>query len=75
MMKVTVTTVGEAEGLILSDEAKARLNAQKGDELYLSEAPDGALRITPHDPEFERQMALAEQVMQDDHDILQVLAK
>jgi hypothetical protein len=48
---------------------------QKGDTLYLTEAPDGAMRITPYNPEFERQMLLAESIMHDDREILRVLAK
>ena len=33
------------------------------------------MRITPYNPEFERQMALAEAIMHDDREILRVLAK
>ena len=75
MLIFKVTTVGAFEGLILNEEAKRILNVQKGDTLYLTEAPDGAMRITPYNPEFERQMALAESIMHDDHEILRVLAK
>ena len=56
-------------------KAKRILNVQKGDTLYLTEAPDGAMRITPYSPEFERQMALSESIMHDDREILKVLAK
>jgi putative addiction module antidote len=75
MLTFKVTTVGASEGFILNKEAKLRLNVQKGDTLYLTEAPDGALRITAYDPEFARQMALAESVMHDDREILRVLAQ
>ena len=75
MLTFKVTTVGASEGFILNKEAKLRLNVQKGDTLYLTEAPDGALRITPYDPEFARQMALAESIMHDDREILRVLAQ
>lgn len=75
MLKFKVTTVGTSEGLILNKEAKRILNVQKGDTLYLTEAPDGAMRITPYNPEFERQMALAESIMHDDLEILRALAK
>ena len=46
MLTFKVTTVGASEGFILNKEAKLRLNVQKGDTLYLTEVPDGALRIT-----------------------------
>lgn len=75
MLTFKVTTVGASEGFILNKEAKLRLNVQKGDMLYLTEAPDGALRITPYDPDFARQMALAESIMHDDREILRVLAQ
>ena len=75
MLTCKVTTVGASEGCILNKEAKARLGVQKGDTLYLTEAPDGALRITPYNPDFQRQMALAEKIMHDDREILKVLAQ
>lgn len=75
MLTFKVTTVGGSEGFILNKEAKLRLNVKKGDTLYLTEAPDGALRITPYDPEFARQMAMAEGVMHDDREVLRILAQ
>lgn len=75
MLTFKVTTVGASEGLILNKEAKRILNVKKGDTLYLTEAPDGALRITPYNPEFERQMTQAESIMHDDREILRILAK
>jgi putative addiction module antidote len=75
MLKFKVTTVGASEGLILNKEAKRILNVKKGDTLYLTEAPDGAMRITPNNPEFARQMAVAEAIMDDDREILRELAK
>jgi putative addiction module antidote len=75
MLTFKVTTVGASEGFILNKEAKAKLNVQKGDTLYLTEAPDGGLRITPYNPDFQRQMSLAEQIMHDDREILRALAK
>ena len=74
MLKLRVTTVGASAGVILPKEALARLKVAKGDVLYLTEAPDG-YRLTPLDPDFERQMAAAETIMQDDRDILHALAK
>jgi putative addiction module antidote len=75
MLTLKVTTIGSSEGVILNKEAKAKLGVQKGDTLYLTEAPDGSLRITPYNPDFKRQMELAEQLMHDDREILRVLAK
>jgi putative addiction module antidote len=75
MLKFEVITVGTSEGLILNKEAKRILNVKKGDTLYLTEAPDGAMRITSYNPDFERQMGLAETILHDDREILRALAK
>ena len=75
MLTFKVTTVGSSSGFILTKEAMARLKVSKGDTLYLTEAPDGGYRLTPYNPEVERQMRLAEDIMLEDRDILRVLAK
>lgn len=75
MLTLKVTTVGASAGVILNKETMAHLKVQKGDTLYLTEAPDGSYRLTPYNPTFERQMALAEAIMHDDRDILRALAK
>jgi putative addiction module antidote len=75
MLAFKVTTVGASAGLILTKEAMARLKVQKGDTIYLTEAPDGGYRLTPYNPDFQRQMACAEQIMHDDRDILRALAE
>jgi putative addiction module antidote len=75
MLTAKVTTVGSSSGIILNREVMTRLGVRKGDVLYLTEAPDGGYRITPYNPEFERQMKLAEEIMHDDREILRALAK
>lgn len=59
MMKFKFPTVGGSEGFILKKEAKAKLNVARV--TFLTEAPDGALRITAYDPDFETQMKLVAQ--------------
>jgi len=75
MLAFKVTTVGASAGFILTKEAMARLNVQKGDTVLLTEAPGGGYRLPPYNPDFERQMKLAETIMHDDRDILRALAK
>ena len=53
----------------------AHLKIKKGDLLYLTEAADGGYRLTPYNPEFARQMPLAEDIMHDDRKVLRALAK
>lgn len=69
-----ITKIGNSAGVVLPKELLAKLRAGVGDTLYVSEAPDG-IRITATDPSFEARMALAEQIMREDRDILRVLAK
>lgn len=75
MLSFKITTIGSSSGVILTKEAMARLRVRKGDRLFLTEAPDGGYRLTPHDPEFARQMDLAEEIMHDDREVLKALAK
>ncbi len=75
MLSLKITAVGTSAGVILTKEALAALRVQQGDRLYLTPAPGGGFRITPYDPDFERQMALAETVMHDDREVLRTLAK
>jgi putative addiction module antidote len=75
MLSFKVTTVGASAGFILTKEVMARLKIKKGDTIYLTEAPDGSYRLTPYNPEFERQMTLAEDIMHEDREILHALAK
>ncbi|MGD0911713.1 MAG: AbrB/MazE/SpoVT family DNA-binding domain-containing protein [Terracidiphilus sp.] len=73
-MKLKVTTVGSSAGVVLPKEVLTKLRVVKGDFVFLTESPDG-FRITPYDPEFEEDMALARQVMRKRRDLLHELAK
>ena len=75
MRSLKITTVGASAGVILNKEVMAHLKVRKGDTLYLTEAPDGGYRLTPYDPDFARQMALAEDIMHDDREVLRALAR
>ncbi len=73
-MKLKVTTVGSSAGVVFPKEILTKLKVVKGDFVFLTESPDG-FRITPYDPEFEEDMALARQVMRKRRDLLHELAK
>lgn len=72
---VKLIAVGNSTGVVFPKDILTRLRVDRGDMLYISETADGGVRLTPFDPEFERQMKLAEDVMREDRDILRVLAK
>ncbi len=69
-----ITRIGNSAGIILPKEVLARLRVGPGDELYVSEAPDG-IRLTATDPSFAEKMEVAEKIMREDRDILRELAK
>jgi len=66
--------IGNSVGVILPKDVLAKLRVREGDKLYLTEAPDG-YRISQYDPEFARQMEVAEEVMRRRRDALRELAK
>jgi putative addiction module antidote len=74
MVKITVRKIGNSLGVILPAEATATLRVTEGDQLFLTETPDG-FRITPYDPEFERKMKIAEEGMRRYKNALRELAK
>jgi putative addiction module antidote len=69
-----ITRIGNSAGIVLPKEILARLRVDIGDEVYVSETPEG-LRVTASDPDFAALMDMAEGIMRKDRDILKVLAK
>lgn len=58
MFKLKVTTVGNSTGVVLPKEVLAKMQVEKGDNLYLTPTPNG-FEITPYNPEFEQEMAIS----------------
>ena len=75
MQQLKITAIGNSAGVILPRDVLARLKLDKGDTLFLIETADGGYRITPYDPDFEAQTAVARQVMTDRRAVLHELAK
>ena len=74
MTVLKITTVGNSVGIILPKEILERLRVKRGDNLYAIETKNG-IELTAYDPEFARQVELAERVMREDRDALRRLAK
>ena len=68
-----ITKVGNSAAIILPKDVLARLRVSQGDTIYATEAPDG-IRLTAANPDFAAQMAIVEQIMREDRDILRALA-
>ena len=74
-MKLEVKKIGNSTGLILPKELLARLRLDQGDWVYVTELPDGGVRLTPTDPTFEKGMEIAERAMKTYRNALAELAK
>lgn len=74
MIALKLTKIGNSVGAVFPKEVLARMHVDAGDVVYLTEAPDG-IRVTPYNPEFERQMSLAENLMKKRRTVLHELAK
>lgn len=74
-MKLEIKKIGNSTGLILPKELLARLNLQQGQWVYVTELPDGGIRLTPYDPDFEKAMAVVDDLMVEYRDTLKALAK
>jgi len=74
MVKLKLRKIGNSLGTILPQEALARLRLAEGDTLFMTEAP-GGYRITPYDPDIEKQMTKARQIMKKRRHVLRELAK
>jgi putative addiction module antidote len=75
MLDMKVRKVGNSLGVVLPKEVLSRLNVQEGDKVFLTEAPDGSYRITPYDPEFEKQINIGKTFMARYRNTLRALAK
>jgi putative addiction module antidote len=74
-MKLEIKKIGNSTGLILPRELLAKLNLQQGQWVYVTELPDGGVRLTPYDPDFENAMAIVDDLMVEYRDTLKALAK
>lgn len=74
MLKVKVTAIGNSMGIVLPKEALMKLNAEKGDELFLVDGPEG-LTLTPYQQDFATQLEAAEKFMKKYRNALHELAK
>ena len=74
MTTLRLTAIGNSTGVVLPKEILARLRVEKGDALYVLETR-GGIELTSFDPEFARQMDLAEEIMRKERDVLRKLAE
>jgi putative addiction module antidote len=74
MVSLKLTRVGNSVGVVFPKDTLARLKLGAGDTVFLTESPDG-FRLTPYDPDFGAQIAVAEKVLKRRRAALRELAK
>jgi putative addiction module antidote len=74
-VKIEVKKIGNSTGLILPKELVSRLNLEQGQWLHVQEIPEGGVRLTPYDPDFDAAMELVDEIMDEYRDTLRALAK
>ena len=75
VLELKLRKVGNSIGIVLPKEALARLNADEGDAIYLTESTDGGFRVTATNPEFAQKMKVAEPLSRRYRHALKELAK
>jgi putative addiction module antidote len=66
--------VGNSVGATFPKEMLSALKVEGGDSLTVTQSPDG-YRITPYNPEIEKQISAGREVMSEFRDTLRALAK
>jgi putative addiction module antidote len=74
-IQTKVRKIGNSLGIVLPKEALQSLKVAEGDVLYLTEAPEGSLRMTPEKPGFQEKMDMAESLMNRYRNAFRELAK
>jgi len=74
-VETKVRRIGNSLGIVLPKEALNALKVKEGTTLYLTEAPEGALRVTPERPGFAEKMEIVDSLMQRYRNALRELAK
>ena len=74
-MKTKLRKIGNSYGIILPKEVLHTLQIKEGDTLYLTDAPEASLRITPERKGFEEKSAIAHDLMRRYRNALRELAR
>jgi putative addiction module antidote len=73
MVALKVRKIGNSVGVTFAREVLTAMHVAEGDTIFVTDAP-GGFRLTPYDPEFERQMGLAREIMKTNRNMLRELA-
>lgn len=74
MFETKIRKVGNSAVVTLSSEVLAAMDVKEGDSVYLTRADDGGMRLMAYDPALAAALQAAEDVMDENRDLLQALA-
>jgi putative addiction module antidote len=75
MVALKIRKVGNSLGLVLPKEVISRLRTGEGEDVFLLEGPNNTYQLTPFDPDFQKKMEKAEDIMARYRNTLRELAK
>lgn len=75
MTTLKLTQIGNSVGVILPKEILARLKLTKGDAVFVTDAPNGGVTLSPYDPAFDEQLELGREFMREYRETFKQLAK
>lgn len=74
MYKTKLSKIGNSYGVILPKEVIAHLNTKSDGKLFIIETANG-IEITSYDASFSEAISIAEQIMDDNKNVLKKLAE
>ena len=74
-IKIEIKKIGNSDGVLLPRELMQRLDLKRGQFLQVVELAGGGFQALPYDPDFERTLDIADEVMDEYRDTLAALAK
>lgn len=74
MKTVSIRQIGNSKGVIFPQEIINKLKCKTGDMLYVLETSTG-IELTPYNPEFAKDMQLAEDIMMKNKNMFKKLAQ
>ncbi len=74
-MKVEIKKIGNSDGMILPREVMQRFDIKRGQQFHVTEIAGGGLQLLPYDPDFERTLEAADEIMDEYRDTCATLAK
>ena len=74
MFETKIRKVGNSAVVTLSSDILSAMDVKEGDTVFLSRTDDCGIRLLPYDPELSAALEAAEEVMDENRDLLQALA-